>query len=87
MAKNKSVNCGKTATILYNNNQINENTYNYIIQVHDNGNEAKHDGMSAGVPHLKDAVNQLYENKQIGDPVKKYLMDINKKGTEAKHHF
>lgn len=87
MTTNKSVNCGKTATSLYNKNQINDNTYNYIMRVHDNGCKAKHEDMPAGVPYLKDAVNKLYDNKQIGEPLKKHLMDINKKGTEAKHHF
>jgi hypothetical protein len=87
MTKNTSVNCGKTATTLYNNNQINDNTYSYIMQVHDDGNKAKHEDMPAGVPYLKDAVNQLFDNNQIGEPLKKYLLDINRKGTEAKHHF
>lgn len=87
MTKGKSVNLGKTAATLYNNNQINDNTYSYLIQVHDNGNKAKHEDMSANIPYLKDATNELHQSNQIGTSLHNYLLDINTKGSAAKHYF
>lgn len=87
MTKNTSVNLGKNATILHNNNKINDETYNYILKIHDDANKAKHEDMPAGIPYLKDATNQLYENNHIGEPLNNYLLQINKHANEAKHHF
>lgn len=87
MTKDNSVNLGNNATLLHNNNQINDNTYNYILTIHDDGNKAKHEDMSADIPYLKDATEMLYQNNHIGEPLNNYLLKINKDANKAKHHF
>ncbi len=79
-------NCGKAITKLYNSNAINDNTYSYLMDVHQKGCEAKHE-WSSGVSYLLTAANTLHSNNQISDSVKNYIVKINADANKAKHDF
>lgn len=85
--KMAQANFGKASTDLYNQNGINDVTYNYCMALHEKSKEAKHDDWSSGEAHLLPVAETLKNNGAISDNVQKYIEKINTDANKGKHKW
>lgn len=79
-------NFGKACTKFYNQNGINDNTYAYLLDIHEKAKEARHE-WSSGESYLLSGANTLHQNGAINDATYQHLKQINKDSNDAKHKW
>lgn len=79
-------NFGKAIKNLHNQEGISENTRDYLMKVHEDAKEARHD-WSSGESYLLSGTKTLHDNNIINDNVKNHLVAVNKAYQTAQHKW
>jgi hypothetical protein len=83
--KNPASNCGVAVKTVYEKGIVDNATYVAMMNVHEEGCEAKHTGWSAGYNFSYQAIDALHTQGIVDDEVFNALKQINADGNSGKH--